>query len=87
MSDNTIKVMGREYSLDSLDEGSLKMIGLYKKWKDESNEHKIAFLKSEGACRDLAREIYDRLEKKKQSTPYISSVNESGGEVIEFKKK
>lgn len=79
--------MDKEYKLDSLDSGTLNMIALYKEWKADGASLKKEYLKNEGACRDLAREIHDRLENKKKNSPYISSVNESGAEVVEFKKK
>jgi len=87
MTTKTVTIFDKEYVYDTLSNDLKTMVNLFYKWKKESEEHKLQFLKTEGACRDLAREISEMIETQKESTPYTATLNNKGHEVIEFKNK
>lgn len=81
-TNDTITILGKEYVFDSLPDDIKGMAKMYTKWKQEAKE---ASLKSEAACRDLAKEMGERLENKKKVSAYTSTLTELGEEIVEFK--
>jgi len=62
---------GVQFEVEKLSDGVKKLLNIYQKWEQETNESRLVVAKNEAALRDLTREIQIAVAKE---TAQVESV-------------
>lgn len=55
---------GVQFEVEKLSDGVKKLLNIYQKWEQETNESRLVVAKNEAALRDLTREIQIAVAKE-----------------------